>query len=528
MKQFTGTGKLLRLYIRRDWLLLPIWLFLPVVLVSGQMTFVKAMPDWRLFIEELSESAITSAWLGPIYPLSLEGAILWRGMLQAAIVVLFGAAFTVIRHTRTEEMSGRSELILGKPVGRYANVTAAVTLSCAGSLLAGLLCSASLFSSGFAAGGSLIAGLTIAASGCVFAGLGSVLAQFFGHSGQVRGAIFGVYGLMMLFMVLNNVNGGYSAWAWLNPGAWFRVTAPFAENHIWPLFIFAGLALIMPGLSYALLNKRDMGAGIIAERERTKIADIKSPIALAWHSHKRAVVVWSAGLSFIGVFIGAITPSISMDTMGEMLAQLSGWGPAMMKLGNQEGFIALSVYILGLMGGLSVFALTFVQSMRGEENEGYTEILLSKPVSRLKWMGSYLAVAFAGSSIILLAFGIMSGLGWSIGSGNSEHLFRVTAMSISKIPSVWIIIGIAALLYGWLPRIASFLGWLIWGVFVLIEMLWEAGIVGWSAMKWTPFSYAHYSIPINEISMISLIVLVLISGAFTALGIIGFKRRNII
>jgi len=65
-------------------------------------------------------------------------------------------------------------------------------------------------------------------------------------------------------------------------------------------------------------------------------------------------------------------------------------------------------------------------------------------------------------------------------------------------------------------------------VFVLVEMLWEAGIVGWSAMKWTPFSYAHYSTPINEISMISLIVLVLISGAFTALGIVGFKRRNII
>lgn len=527
MKQFTGTGNLLRLYIRRDWLLLPIWILLPVVLVSGQMSFVNAMPDWRVFIEELSESALTSAWLGPIYPLSLEGAILWRGMLQAAIVVLLGAAFTVIRHTRTEEMSGRSELILGKSVGRYANATATVILACVGSLLAGLLCSASLISNGFAAGGSLIAGLTIAASGCVFAGLGAVLAQFFGHSGQVRGAIFGVYGLMMLFMVLNNVNGGYSAWAWLNPGAWFRVTAPFAENHILPLFIFAGLALIMLGLSYALLNKRDMGAGIIVERESTKNADIKSPLALAWHQHKRAIGVWSAGLSFIGVFIGAITPNISMDAMGEMLAQLSGWGSAMMKIGNQEGFIALSVYILGLMGGLSVFVLTFVQSMRGEENEGYVEILLSKPVSRSKWMGSYLAVAFAGSAIILLAFGIISGSGWSIGSGNLEPLFRVTAMSLSKIPSVWIIIGIAAFLYGWLPRLASFLGWVIWGVFVLVEMLWEAGIVGWYAMKWTPFAYVHYSIPIDELSVISLVLLTVIAVIFTLLGLIGFKRRSI-
>jgi len=190
---FAGTGKLLKLYLRRDRIILPIWILLPVFLIMGQMSFTKAIPDWRVFLAELSESPVTSAILGPIVPLSIEGAILWRGLLQASIAVMFGAAFTMIRHTRTEEASGRNELILGRPVGRYANLTAALILSCGGSLLAGLLTVAALMGNGLAGSGSLLAGLTLIASGCIFAWIGGLCAQIFEHSGSARGCVFGVY-----------------------------------------------------------------------------------------------------------------------------------------------------------------------------------------------------------------------------------------------------------------------------------------------------------------------------------------------
>src|SRR5690606_22050853 len=195
MKQnhFAGTGKLLKLYLRRDRIILPIWILLALTLINGQVSFTKAMPDWQMFIYELSASPITSAILGPIVPLSIEGAILWRGLLQAIITVMFGASLTVIRHTRTEEASGRNELILGRPVGRYANLSAALILSCGGSLLAGLLTAVFLMSNGFAGSGSLLAGLTLAASGCFFAGIGGLCSQIFEHSGSARGCVFGVY-----------------------------------------------------------------------------------------------------------------------------------------------------------------------------------------------------------------------------------------------------------------------------------------------------------------------------------------------
>jgi ABC-2 type transport system permease protein len=142
-------------------------------------------------------------------------------------------------------------------------------------------------------------------------------------------------------------------------------------------------------------------------------------------------------------------------------------------------------------------------------------------------MGSYLMVALAGSTLILLTLGLASGLGWSIASGEFNLFPRVLGMSLSKIPSVWTIIGIAVFLYGWLPRLAPVLNWLILGVFIFVEMLWEVGIVGWSALQWTPFAYAHYSIPIHELSIVPLIVLIGIAATLTWLGFIGFRRRSI-
>lgn len=524
-----GTGKLLQLYLRRDRVVSAIWMFLPMLAMAGQLSFVEAMPDWRMFIEELSKSPVTSAILGPIVPLSIEGAIMWRGLLQASIAVMFGAALTMIRHTRTEEASGRNELILGRPVGRYANLTAALILTCGGSLLAGLLTAVILMSNGFAGSGSLLAGVTLAASGCLFAGVGGLCAQFFERSGSARGVVFGAYLLTMVTMVLNNMGGGATYWAWFAPEAWFRLTVPFGKNQVWPLLVFMILSALPIMLSYRLLVRRDLGTGLIVPKEGSAGAAprFNSPLALAWRQQRGTILVWAIGMTWLGGMMGMGTPNISEAISSTFAHMDTAWASAIVKLGNQEGFMAILIYMLGLMGGLSVFAITAVQRLRQEEKEHYAELVLARPVSRRQWMGSYLVVSFAGSVLILLALGLASGLGWGITAGEFTHFPRVLGMSLSKIPSVWTIIAIAALFYGWLPRVAPVLNWLILGAFIFIEMLWEVGIVGWSAMQWTPFAYAHYSVPIHELLLVPLVVLTVIAAGLTWLGVIGFRRRSI-
>jgi ABC-2 type transport system permease protein len=58
---FTETKKLLKFFIRRDRFILPVWALLPMVLLSGQVSFVDAMENWKEFITELSSSPLTQA-----------------------------------------------------------------------------------------------------------------------------------------------------------------------------------------------------------------------------------------------------------------------------------------------------------------------------------------------------------------------------------------------------------------------------------------------------------------------------------
>src|SRR5690606_22661862 len=113
------------------------------------------------------------------------------------------------------------------------------------------------------------------------------------------------------------------------------------------------------------------------------------------------------------------------------------------------------------------------------------------------------------SAFLLLALGVAAGLGRGLAMGDSNHLLpRALGMSLSKIPAVWAMAGIAALVYGLLPRAASFVIWSILGLFVLVEMLWEAQLVGWQVLQLTPFAYAHYTIPSSELPLLPLFGLI--------------------
>ena len=98
--------------------------------------------------------------------------------------------------------------------------------------------------------------------------------------------------------------------------------------------------------------------------------------------------------------MGVAAPNISeaISSTGHMNAL---WA-SIVKLGNQEAFHCHSnLHVRPDGGGLSIFAITAVQRLWREEKDHYTEMVLSRPVSRVKWMGSYMAVAFAGSVFIL-------------------------------------------------------------------------------------------------------------------------------
>ena len=115
MTAFTGTGNLARLIVRRDRVLLPIWMLflavLPLSLASGTATLYKTDAERQGYIDDLGSSPLLLLFYGtkPADP-NLGALIFWRAATGMVIMALVGVLF-VIRHTRVEEEAGRRELV---------------------------------------------------------------------------------------------------------------------------------------------------------------------------------------------------------------------------------------------------------------------------------------------------------------------------------------------------------------------------------------------------------------------------------
>ena len=117
----------------------------------------------------LNATASMVALFGRIYDPTSIGAlslIKYTAFMTAILAVLM--VVLTIRHTRSDEESGRLELLGGGRLGRDAPLAAALTVSLGANVVLGLLSAAALAAGGLPAVGSLVFGLGWAATGMAF------------------------------------------------------------------------------------------------------------------------------------------------------------------------------------------------------------------------------------------------------------------------------------------------------------------------------------------------------------------------
>ena len=106
MKSLAGTGGLIRLILRRDRIILPLWI---VLLVAISVSYVKEYgdlfptPDAR--VKYASNAGFITLY-GELSGPSLGEFVTWRLGFVPVMVGLI-SLLTVIRHTRVEEETGR-------------------------------------------------------------------------------------------------------------------------------------------------------------------------------------------------------------------------------------------------------------------------------------------------------------------------------------------------------------------------------------------------------------------------------------
>jgi ABC-2 type transport system permease protein len=180
------------------------------------------------------------------------------------------------------------------------------------------------------------------------------------------------------------------------------------------------------------------------------------------------------------------------------------------------------IYEITLIFG--IYPILAVQHARAEESSLRADILLALPVSRLRYYVSHLIFAFAGTGVIMAVMGLTLGIGAAAATGDSGEFTRLLIETIVKIPAVWVIAGIAAFLFGLIPRGMTGISFTMLGIFILLEFFYEQGAVSHAIFSISPFAQVY---PTNPITALPIIGLLLVSFLLVVLGELAYQKRDI-
>jgi ABC-2 type transport system permease protein len=543
MTTLTGTGKLVRLILRRDRLLMPLWiLFIGVVPISVASSFAALYPTAaarQQFAAISGPNATFVALYGRLLGSSLGELVTWRCGFVPIVVGLI-SLLTVIRHTRVEEESGRRELVGSTVVGRNAGLAAALLATFGANLVLACLIALGMMSQHLPAAGSLALGAEFAAAGWVFAAIGGVAAQLTDGAGGARGIGISVLGAAYLLRVGGDLSGfspgalrgasgqsgGAFSWlSWLSPIGWVQRIRPYGGDRWSIVVLVAGISAVIAAAALAVSARRDVGAGLVPARPgpATAAPYLRSPLALAWRLHRGLLAGWIAGLAAVGVVLGGVANSI-----GNLLQGNRSLEDLFTRLGGRSGII--DAYLAGMMSLLALLAAAYaIQAtlrLRSEETSGRAEPVLATPVGRLQWAGSHLVFSILGSAAVLVTAGLTTGLTYGLATGHAgRELVRVLGAAVVQLPAVWVLAAAAVALVGLLPRFAA----VSWGALALCLLF---GLVGAALQlsQWlldiSPFSHIP-KVPGAAVSATPLVSLVAVAVALGAAGLIGLRNRAI-
>jgi len=531
--EFTGTWRLLRLYLRRDRIVLPLWvilLSLPLgsVYVKATQKVYDTPEQIRSFVHSVNASPAQLAMYGPAYnETSGAAAGLWKAGMFFTIIGI-ATILTVIRHTRAEEETGREELLASTRLGRLANLTAAMLVACIGALATGLLGALSIEGAGVDGPGALAFGLAMAGSGIVFAAVAAVAAQLSASARTTRGIAFVVLAVTYMLRAIGDVravNGPADPLSWLSPQGWSIQVRALSGDHWWVLLLHVAATIVLTAAAYALLRRRDVGAGLIAERPGAPAASesLAGPFGLAWRLQRGTLVAWTVGLGLYGLVIGSIIHGVGNEignskSVQDIVTRMGG------AAGLEDAFVTTGYQMLGLAA--AAYSISAVLRLNSEESADRAEIVLTGAVGRIRWAVSHLLFALLGPIVVLGVSGLLGGLAYGVASHDvSGKLPRVLGAALVQLPAVWLFAGAAVLLFGLLPRWAS----LAWGVFTAGMALYLLGSIA-GMPQWVldidPYSHLP-KLPSAPFAATPVVVLVVIAAVTLGIGLGAFRRRDL-
>ncbi len=526
---FSGTPGLLRLYLRRDRTVLPAWVLLlsiplGTVYVGSIAAVYPTEADRASFAATIMASPAQRALYGNVYGDSLGATGIWKaGMFHVLIAV--AVILTVVRHTRADEESGRTELIDSTAVGRCASLTAALLLAGGASIATGLIGTASLLPLDVPASGSMAFGLALACTGLVFTAVAAVTAQLSASARVARGAAFGALAAAFTVRAVGDAGSRAEFLSWYSPLGWSLQVRPYASDRFWVLLLHVALTAALILVAYQLLARRDVGAGMIAERPGPPRAGsrLRGVTTLAWRLNRGSLVLWTVGLCLYGLLIGSVVNGIGSEigdsqSAQDIVARLGGTDQM------EQAFIAIAFGMLGMVA--AAFAISLTLRLFQEESSQRAETILAGAVGRSRWLASHLVFAIGGTAVATMIAGLVAGLTYGAAAGDvTGKLPVVLGTAAVQLPAVWLLVAVTVALFGLLPRFTP----AAWGVLVAFIAMYLLGSLS-NSPQWLldlqPFAHIPH-VGLGDIDATPLWWLLGIDAALIALGAIAFRRRDL-
>ncbi len=514
-----GFTVVLRTQLRTGWLAPVVWV---VALVGGYIATVAAIDGLYGTPEQLatynetvaSDPALAAINGTPYGADTLGGVVSNEFGFMAAIAIPLMGLLLVVRQTRAQEEQGMLELLRSRGVGIRAPWTAALLTTTIALLLVGTGMMVTLVSYGEDLGAAAIYGGSMAALGLVFAGIAALAGQLFRRAAGVVSVGIVVLGISYVTRAIGDVRD--NGWKWLSPLAWQQESRPFTDDlRLWPLLLSVAVAVVLAAAGLALVSQRDLGAALFASRRGPARGGflLRTPLGVAAWMQAPAAVGWIAGAFVIGVVFGAFTDDIS-DAIAA--------NPAMAALfpdadDANSSYIGLSLTLLALMA-IGVVGQTLTR-IRAEESGGALEPILARSVSRVGWSSAQFGTGAVAAVLTLVA----GGAGLELTAGGTVE--GILAATFAYLPAVLVIVGVACVLFGFLPRWVAAV-WIVLGYVAFIAFLGETiDLPDW-ALNLSPL-HAVGSVPLDAVSVRTEWVLVAVFVVLAAAGLAGIRRRDV-
>ncbi len=525
-----GAGLLLHLALRRDRVMLPVWIGFLVLMAASSASATKGLypsvADRVQLASSTNDTPALVALYGRVYdPTSLGAVSMLKMNVFGAILAAVLSILLVVRHTRAEEESGRLELIGSTAVGPRAPLTAALLLvGCADAAL-GVLAALGLTAAGLPFAGSAASGLAWAGVGLAFGAIAAVIAQLTEHARTATGlSAAALGGFYLIRAVGDTADAGGPRWlSWLSPVGWGQQFRPYAGERWWVALLMIGFAAAMAATAYALVTRRDLGAGLLPDRPgpATAAPSLSSPLGLSWRLQRGALLAWTAAFFAAGLLFGSIAGDVGSMASGKQARDF------IEKLGGRQGltdaFLATELGVIGVLA--AVYAVQAALRARAEETSQRAEPLLATAVSRTGWAGGHLAFAFGGPVLLMAAAGLGGGISYAAAHNDAGQIGRLLGAALVQVPAVWVMAALVMAVFGLAPRLVA----LSWAALVLFLAVGEFGPVfklPQAVMDISPFAHTP-RLPGGDFTGTPVVALVLVAAGLCAAGLYGLRRRDL-